>query len=225
MFASILVLLSCEDENQSGYNCIENSCSAVFENPQYLTLTDCQIGCDEELNPTSGYSCINNDCVYENSNAQYLTLADCQIQCDDESGSSSGYSCINNNCIYVNANAQFGSKYACESSGCEDDNETTLGSLRVNINNGNITNSTQQACVGYTAYELSVSTISGTQSGSGVSYFNYDNLEAGTYSLSLEAWCISGSPCWNCENYIDEFSNLNVTVVAGEHITVEMNTY
>lgn len=38
---------SCEEETQSGYDCISNTCTAVFESPQYLTLSDCQSACED----------------------------------------------------------------------------------------------------------------------------------------------------------------------------------
>ena len=54
-------------EAQSGYNCVSNTCSAVFENPQYLTLEDCQSDCEAP----SGYDCVfeydwqKNSCEWE----------------------------------------------------------------------------------------------------------------------------------------------------------------
>ena len=54
LLSPLFFISSCEEEEetQSGYNCISNTCSAVFENPQYLTLSDCQSVCGE--NNTGG---------------------------------------------------------------------------------------------------------------------------------------------------------------------------
>ena len=46
----LLFVSSCEEEeSQSGYDCISNTCSAVFESPQYLTLADCQSICEDNI--------------------------------------------------------------------------------------------------------------------------------------------------------------------------------
>ena len=46
LFVPLFFLSSCEEEEPpSGYDCILNTCNAVFENPQYLTLSDCQNSC------------------------------------------------------------------------------------------------------------------------------------------------------------------------------------
>ena len=47
LISPLLFISSCEEEEeaQSGYDCISNTCSAVFESPQYLTLSDCQSAC------------------------------------------------------------------------------------------------------------------------------------------------------------------------------------
>ena len=47
LISPLLFISSCEEEEetQSGYNCVSNTCTAVFESPQYLTLSDCQNGC------------------------------------------------------------------------------------------------------------------------------------------------------------------------------------
>ena len=53
LICPLLFISSCEEEEeaQSGYNCVSNTCSAVFENPQYLTLEDCQTACGDNNNP------------------------------------------------------------------------------------------------------------------------------------------------------------------------------
>lgn len=43
-----------KDEDKSGYNCVNNKCTATFENPTYLTLQDCQAACSSSTtNPPS----------------------------------------------------------------------------------------------------------------------------------------------------------------------------
>jgi hypothetical protein len=126
----------------------------------------------------------------------------------------------------VSSNAQYGSLYACTSSGCEDEPEPTTGSLQVRVNVGGNMSQMEQGCMLITAHELSVSTVTGVQSGSGSSYFFYDNLEAGTYSLSLHAWCMPGEYCNNCDPwYLTEYVNSYITVIAGGQVTVDMITY
>ena len=60
----LLLVSSCKEEAQSGYDCVENICTATFECPQYLTLSDCQSVCVDN----SGYNCVENivwkDCFY-----------------------------------------------------------------------------------------------------------------------------------------------------------------
>lgn len=52
LISPVLFIYSCEEEEetQSGYNCVSNTCSTVFENPQYLNLADCQSVCGENNN-------------------------------------------------------------------------------------------------------------------------------------------------------------------------------
>jgi hypothetical protein len=220
---SVITLFSCNPE-EDGYDCYNNGCYAEDNNPQYQTLEDCLSVCD---NNTDGYNCINGDCNYTSSNAQYTSYSNCQNDCGG-GNSTSGYNCVNNECVSVSSNAQYGSLYACTSSSCEDEPEPTTGSLqvRVNADDGSIS-SMEGSCMIITAYELSVSTVSGVQSGSGgYTYFYYDNLEAGSYSLSLHAWCMQGEYCNTCDPwYINEYVNSNITVIAGMQVTVIMSTY
>ncbi len=72
-------------KNQRGYNCHNGTCSAAFENPQYLSLIDCQSVCGNVNNFNGGYNCINGNCTYVSSNAQYSSLSSCQISCSSSS--------------------------------------------------------------------------------------------------------------------------------------------
>mgnify|MGYP006177556193 CR=1 FL=1 len=83
----LFIVSSCEEEEetQNGYNCISSACSAVFENPQYLTLVDCQSACEEEELPV-GYICISNNCIGVDENPLYTTLSDCQSACSENIG-------------------------------------------------------------------------------------------------------------------------------------------
>lgn len=47
LLSPMFFISSCEEETQSGYDCISNTCTAVFESPQYLTLSDCQNACSD----------------------------------------------------------------------------------------------------------------------------------------------------------------------------------
>lgn len=73
--------VSCKD-SKSGYNCVDGQCVANFENPQYLTLEDCQSVCNCNTND-SGYSCINGQCVEVSSDAEFETLQMCENNCTD----------------------------------------------------------------------------------------------------------------------------------------------
>lgn len=121
----LLFISSCEEEEeaQSGYNCVSNTCSAVFENPQYLTLADCQSACEEE-EPPAGYLCVSNNCIAVLENPLYTTLSDCQSACSNVSG------CLDESaCNYdVNANIDDGScEYALEGYDCEGNINVQLG--------------------------------------------------------------------------------------------------
>ena len=96
-----------EEEAQSGYNCISNTCSAVFENPQYLTLADCQSACEEVAPPPA--ICVSNNCIAVLENPLYTTLSDCQSACSNVSG------CLDESaCNYdENANIDDGSQGIC----------------------------------------------------------------------------------------------------------------
>jgi hypothetical protein len=115
LILSILVLtvisfVSCKTEKQSGYNCNSGNCTAVFENPQYLTLADCQSACSSSS--SAGYNCVSSNCVSVSSNAQYSTLSACQSVCG---GSSGGYNCNSGNCVSVSNGAQYSTLNACQS--------------------------------------------------------------------------------------------------------------
>lgn len=74
-----------EEDNEEGYNCDNETCSAAFENPQYLTLEDCQSICANS-GTTGGYNCLGVTCIYENTNStQYSTLAECENACANNS--------------------------------------------------------------------------------------------------------------------------------------------
>ncbi len=83
MFVSALTIINgCKAKEQAGYNCNSGNCSAVFENPQYLTLSDCQSACGSNSGSGSaGYNCISGNCVSVSSNAQFSTLSACQSAC------------------------------------------------------------------------------------------------------------------------------------------------
>ena len=124
LIAPVLFFTACEEEEeaQSGYNCISNTCSAVFENPQYLTLADCQSAC-EEVAPV-GYLCVSNNCIAVLENPLYTTLSDCQSACSNVSG------CLDESaCNYdENANIDDGScEYALEGYDCEGNINVQLG--------------------------------------------------------------------------------------------------
>ena len=122
LISPLLFISSCEEEEetQSGYNCVSNTCSAVFESPQYLTLEDCQSACEAP----SGYDCVSNTCSAVFDNPQYLTLEDCQSTCEEEPPA--GYVCVSNNCIPVFENPLYTSLSECQTAcseniGCIDE--------------------------------------------------------------------------------------------------------
>jgi len=125
LLSPMFLISSCEEEEeaQSGYNCVSNTCSAVFENPQYLTLEDCQSACEEEELP-AGYLCVSNNCIAVLENPLYTTLSDCQSACSNVSG------CLDESaCNYdENANIDDGScEYALEGYDCEGNINVQLG--------------------------------------------------------------------------------------------------
>lgn len=86
-FCLFLILNGCNKNDQSGYNCLNGACSAALEDPQYLSLADCQSVCGNVNNVTSGYNCVSGNCTYVNSNAQYSSLSSCQISCSNSANS------------------------------------------------------------------------------------------------------------------------------------------
>lgn len=78
-----IFFVGCETEEETGYNCNNGNCIAVFDNPQYLTLSDCQSACSSSS--SAGYNCVSGNCVSVTSNAQYSTLSECQSNCVDNS--------------------------------------------------------------------------------------------------------------------------------------------
>ena len=61
LLTPLFFISSCEEETQSGYDCISNTCTAVFESPQYLTLSDCQSACSDN----NGESCVTSLPIYQ----------------------------------------------------------------------------------------------------------------------------------------------------------------
>ena len=112
-FFWILIALAswgCGNDDQSGYNCVSGNCSAVFENPQYLTLSDCQSVCGN----SSGYNCVSGNCVAVGDSAQYQNLADCENNCGGGGmPPHPGYICVNGSCVEVSDNADYGSLWEC----------------------------------------------------------------------------------------------------------------
>jgi hypothetical protein len=80
-FSLLFILNACNKKDQSGYDCLSGTCSAAIENPQYLSLADCQSVCGNVNNVASGYNCVSGNCVSVSSNAQYSTLSACQNTC------------------------------------------------------------------------------------------------------------------------------------------------
>ncbi len=101
--------VGCEKKDNKGYNCTNGNCSAVFDNPQYLTLADCQSVCGSN---SSGYNCVSGNCVFVDSNAQFSSLTACQSSCGIIT---SGYNCVSGNCVPVSSNAQFPNLSLCQS--------------------------------------------------------------------------------------------------------------
>jgi hypothetical protein len=81
----LLILNGCNKKDQSGYNCLNGTCSAALENAQYLSLADCQSVCGNFNNATSGYNCVSGNCVSVSNNAQYSNLSACQTDCANNS--------------------------------------------------------------------------------------------------------------------------------------------
>lgn len=121
---SITLIISCSKDDEKGYNCNGGLCSAVFESPQFLTLSDCQSACNSTANSTAGYNCDNGICSGVNSNAQYSTLADCESNCS--SNASYGYNCVSGVCETANiAISQYSSLSLCQNS-CANNTPGTL---------------------------------------------------------------------------------------------------
>jgi len=126
LISPLLFVFSCEEEEeaQSGYNCVSNTCSAVFDNPQYLTLEDCQSACEEE--PPVGYLCVSQNCIAVLENPSYTTLLDCQSACSHVLG------CLDESaCNYdENASIDDGScEYALEWYDCEGNITAEIGDI------------------------------------------------------------------------------------------------
>lgn len=71
---------NCNKTDNKGYNCDNGNCIAAFENPQYLSLSDCQSVCSKGNN-TTGYNCVNNNCLPVNTNPQYTSITACESVC------------------------------------------------------------------------------------------------------------------------------------------------
>lgn len=109
---AITLFISCSKDEEKGYNCNGSSCTAVFENPQFLTLSDCQTSCNSNTTSTAGYNCVSGNCISVSNNAQYSTLASCESNCSNNN--SSGYNCVNGNCTSVSNNAQYSTLSNCQ---------------------------------------------------------------------------------------------------------------
>ena len=71
LIAPLFFISSCEEEEetQSGYDCISNTCTAVFESPQYLTLSDCQSACADN---NGGNSNLEIGAIYQGGLVFYV---------------------------------------------------------------------------------------------------------------------------------------------------------
>jgi hypothetical protein len=69
LIAPLFFISSCEEETQSGYDCISNTCTAVFESPQYLTLSDCQSACADN---NGGNSNLEIGAIYQGGIVFYI---------------------------------------------------------------------------------------------------------------------------------------------------------
>ena len=107
----VLATMGCGNNDQNGYNCVSGNCRAVFENPQYLTLSDCQSVCGN----SSGYNCISGNCVAVGDSAQYQNLTDCEYNCGGGGSTATpGYNCVNGNCVFVSDNATYSTLFNCQ---------------------------------------------------------------------------------------------------------------
>ena len=127
LISPLLFISSCEEEEevQSGYNCVSNTCSAVFENPQYLTLADCQSACEEE-EPPAGYLCVSNNCIAVFENPLYISLSECQNACSENIG------CIDESACNYNdtASVDDGScEYADQGYDCDGNMTAEIGDI------------------------------------------------------------------------------------------------
>ena len=69
LLTPLFFISSCEEETQSGYDCISNTCTAVFESPQYLTLSDCQNACSDN---NGGNSNLEIGAIYQGGLIYYI---------------------------------------------------------------------------------------------------------------------------------------------------------
>jgi hypothetical protein len=69
LLTPLFFVSSCEEETQSGYDCISNTCTAVFESPQYLTLSDCQNACEDN---NGGNSNLEIGAIYQGGLIFYI---------------------------------------------------------------------------------------------------------------------------------------------------------
>jgi len=69
LLSPLFFISSCEEETQSGYDCISNTCTAVFESPQYLTLSDCQNACEDN---NGGNSNLEIGAIYQGGLIFYI---------------------------------------------------------------------------------------------------------------------------------------------------------
>ena len=69
LIAPLFFISSCEEESENGYDCISNTCTAVFESPQYLTLYDCQSACEDN---NGGNSNLEIGAIYQGGIIFYI---------------------------------------------------------------------------------------------------------------------------------------------------------
>jgi hypothetical protein len=123
---------SCSDNDRSGYNCEGGNCVATYENPQYLTLEDCQSTCGNYI---SGFNCENGTCVQvtDGTTPQFSTLLDCQNTCEVEI---TGFNCVNGSCVQVTngTTPQFSTLQSCQNSCSSGGSNVTPGYNCVNGN-------------------------------------------------------------------------------------------
>jgi hypothetical protein len=111
IFALVLLILlldSC-DKSKEGYSCNSGNCEADFDNPKYLTLSDCESACSSS---STSYNCVSGNCQSVSSGGTYSNLSDCESTCGS---SSTSYNCVSGNCQSVSSGGTYLSLSDCES--------------------------------------------------------------------------------------------------------------